>query len=555
MRPVFTLIVSLVLLLHPLPAKAGGLFTKGVNLTGWFQAGSVRDIEFAKFTEKDLREIKSLGCDVIRLPINLHAMTRGAPEYKIDPLFFLFLDEVVGTCETLDLALILDNHTFDPAVSTKASVEEVLLKVWGQMAERYADRGDFLYYEILNEPHGLAPDIWGKIQLNVLKKIRQIDQKHIVIVGGANWNDIDSLYLLPDFEDDRIIYTFHFYDPFIFTHQGADWTEPSLKSLQGVPYPYDPKKMPSFPKKLSNTWIWNSFKYDYPLNGNNEALEKLLTKVVEFRNQTGKPVFCGEFGVYNQNSCNEDRVYWYESVRKILEKYSIPWTSWDYRDRFGLFEKDSSELFEYDLNLPLLRALGFNEVPQAEFKLEPETGGFELFNQYPAQGMFVYNYLSKGIIDLYDDTVLDERKFAIRMENLGRYNYLHFGFKLRKDLSLLLERDYNLVIKIKVNPNFQDVDLRFLAIHEDDPLAIPWRMGYTLTAKSLQNTFDWQTVTIPLANFTERGAWKGKWYDSKGLFDWSQVIAFEVAAENGNWQNTGICIGEIRIAEAMESEL
>lgn len=555
MRPVSTLILALVLLLHPLPAKAGGPFTKGVNLTGWFQAGSVRDIQFAKFTEKDLREIKSLGCDVIRLPINLHVMTGGAPEYIIDPLFFRFLDEVVATCEALDLALILDNHTFDPAVNTKASIEEVLLKVWEQMAEHYADRGDFLYYEILNEPHGLDPGTWGKIQLNVLKKIRQVDRKHTVIVGGANWNDIDSLYLLPDFADERIIYTFHFYDPFIFTHQGAHWTDPSLKPLQGVPYPYDKKKMPRLPKELRNTWVDENFQYSFPMNGNNEAIEKLLAKVVKFRNQTGKPVFCGEFGVYNQNSQNEDRVYWYESVRKIFEKYSIPWTSWDYRDKFGLFEKDSSELFEYDLNLPLLRALGFNEVPQAELKLEPETGGFELFNQYPAQGMFVFKYLSEGTIDLYDDTVLDDQKFAIKMENLARYNYLHFGFKLRKDLALLLEKKYNLVIKIKAQPNFQDVELRFLAVREDDPAAISWRMGYTLGVKSLQNTTDWQTMTIPLADFTERGAWKYKWYEPKGLFDWSQVVAFEVAAENRDWPNTGIYIGEIRIAEAMEREL
>ena len=54
-------------------------FSRGVNLTGWFQASSPRKIQFRKFTKKDFSDIKSLGCDVIRLPINLHAMTNGAP--------------------------------------------------------------------------------------------------------------------------------------------------------------------------------------------------------------------------------------------------------------------------------------------------------------------------------------------------------------------------------------------------------------------------------------------------------------------------------------------
>src|SRR5512143_3872722 len=89
------------------------LFQRGVNLTSWLQAGSARQIQFTRFTKQDLVNIKSLGCDVIRLPINLHYMTGGAPDYTVDPLFFFFLDQIVDWCEELQLHLILDNHTFD----------------------------------------------------------------------------------------------------------------------------------------------------------------------------------------------------------------------------------------------------------------------------------------------------------------------------------------------------------------------------------------------------------------------------------------------------------
>lgn len=62
-------------------------FHRGVNLTGWFQTAGPRSIQFTEFTRSDFEQIRSLGCDVIRLPINLHAMTSGAPDYTLDPLF------------------------------------------------------------------------------------------------------------------------------------------------------------------------------------------------------------------------------------------------------------------------------------------------------------------------------------------------------------------------------------------------------------------------------------------------------------------------------------
>src|SRR5690554_3019824 len=130
-------------------------FQRGINLTNWFQARSPGAIQFGKYGKKDFENIKSLGCDVIRLPINLHSMTMGAPEYKPDPLFLTFLDSAVAWAEDLELHLIIDNHSFDPAVNTDPAVELILVKVWSHMAQYYKDKYENLYYEVLNEPHGI----------------------------------------------------------------------------------------------------------------------------------------------------------------------------------------------------------------------------------------------------------------------------------------------------------------------------------------------------------------------------------------------------------------
>ena len=91
-KQMLTLLLLMLMVTHSVAQTAQVPFSKGVNLTEWFQAGSPGQIDFSKYTYEDLVDVKSLGVDVIRLPINLHSMTLGAPDYELDPLFLFFLD-------------------------------------------------------------------------------------------------------------------------------------------------------------------------------------------------------------------------------------------------------------------------------------------------------------------------------------------------------------------------------------------------------------------------------------------------------------------------------
>lgn len=350
-------------------------FHRGVNLTNWFQVNSARQIQFTKYTRKDFENIRSLGCDVIRLPINLHYMTNGAPDYTIDPLFFSFLDSAVTWSEELHINLLLDNHTFDPVANTDPNIGSVLDKVWPQMARHYKDRSTYIYYEILNEPHGLTTAAWSAIQQTVIDSIRRIDTRHTIIVGASGYNTYTELSNLPTYADTNLIYTFHFYDPFAFTHQGASWTSPSMVPLSGVPFPYNAATMPACPDALKGTWV-ESILNSYPSDGNVQHVQSLIDIAVNFMNSRHVKVYCGEFGVYNLNSSNADRIYWYGAVRQYLEEKGIPWTIWDYQGGFGLFNKGSNQLFHYDLNTGLLQSLGFNVPPQETYVPRPDSTVF-----------------------------------------------------------------------------------------------------------------------------------------------------------------------------------
>ena len=353
--------LSLSLLLNSQGRLAQAPFSRGVNLKDWFQAGNARQVQFTKYTRKDFINIKSLGCDAIRLPINMHYMTSGAPDYKFDPVFFNFLDSAVTWAENLKIYLILDNHSFDAAISAGP----VLIKVWAQMAEHYCEGSKYIMYEILNEPHDIPTPVWGEIQQNVINAIRNKDTKHTIIVGGSNFNRYTELKNLPVYTDTNLIYTFHFYDPFLFTHQGAKWT--GMTSVSGVPFPYNAAKMPSLQTSLNNNAWLDSLINNYKTDGTVAKIKTLIDEAVNFRKARNVKIFCGEWGVYIPHSENNDRVYWYEIVRKYLDENSIPWTIWDYQGGFGLMNANTAGVFDYDLNIPLLRALGFN-IPAQKIK-------------------------------------------------------------------------------------------------------------------------------------------------------------------------------------------
>ena len=131
------LVACLLCVPHTLLADTETPFNRGINLTNWLQAGSPSEIQFNRYTQRDFERIRNLGADVIRLPLNLHFMTSGAPDYTLDPVFLGYLDETIDWAEALGLHLILDNHTFDPAINTDPAVGQILEKVWLQMAERY----------------------------------------------------------------------------------------------------------------------------------------------------------------------------------------------------------------------------------------------------------------------------------------------------------------------------------------------------------------------------------------------------------------------------------
>ncbi|MHC1774780.1 MAG: cellulase family glycosylhydrolase [Lentimicrobium sp.] len=521
-------------------------FHRGVNLTGWFQTSDAGYIQFRKFTFKDFNEIKSLGCDVIRLPVNLHDMTSGAPDYIVDPVLFSLLDSAVTWAEAIQINLIIDNHSFDPSVSTSPDVVQILTRVWPQITARFHNRSEYLFYEILNEPHGISNQLWGEIQQQTIDAIRTVDTRHTIIVGPSGYNSYNDLAQMPVYADTNLIYTFHFYDPFLFTHQGASWTSPSMEPLAGVPFPYNADSMPGCPPELEGSWIEDALDY-YNTQGNAEYVRSLIDIAVQFRDEHNLKIFCGEFGVYIPNSNNADRVNWYQMVRNYLEEKAIPWTIWDYKGGFGLFEKDSYELFESDLNIPLIEALGFNTPEQQPFTISPDTTGFTIYDDYLGTRINEASYTGSEI-DYYSTLFPNNDQYCLYWSGGPQYSLIAHDFVPDRDLSQLVEAGYALDMMVRGNVQEIRFDIRFLDTKTDDPSDHPWRIRTTLNDNSPGWDKRWHHLHIPLLNFTEHGSWDNNtWYEPEGKFDWTAIDRMEIVAEYDSFESKEVWFDNIRI--------
>lgn len=336
-------------------------FTKGINFTNWLEYRPADQIDPNYFTKQDFINAKSLGCDVIRLPIHFEKLCSAADGYAIPQKILNILDKVIEWTKELELYIILDFHNATDADShTGEDVEKILNPVWTQIAERYKHATDYIIYELMNEPHGIEVPVWNAIIERVFKLVRSIDKNHYIVAGGADWNSFAAMKTLPDFQDDKVIYTFHFYDPHTFTHQGANWCH--MERVVNIPFPYDAARMPALPADA--TEHEKECFATYPEKGTIAAVEAYFDQYVTFSRERNAPIYCGEFGCFSYFTKPEERVNWYTIVTNLLAERGISRTSWDYYGSFGIFKNVSYEKkpeFPQDLDMGIVKALGLNE--------------------------------------------------------------------------------------------------------------------------------------------------------------------------------------------------
>ncbi len=170
------------------------------------------------------------GFDTIRLPVSWTWHASHTPPYTIDPVFFRRIDQVIAQARALNLNIIINNHHYDELNDDPVSESPRALAIWRQISRRYRNMPDSVSFEVLNEPHGVFndfPALWNVHVQDAVNVIRQSNLHRKIIVGPVGWNSIAELSSFVPPDDPNLIATVHYYAPFEFTHQGAEWIVPT----------------------------------------------------------------------------------------------------------------------------------------------------------------------------------------------------------------------------------------------------------------------------------------------------------------------------------------
>jgi endoglucanase len=519
--------------------------SKGINLPGWMEYNRLNTLLYGK---QDFENLKSMGVEIVRVPVWFEVWHDGSSEYKIVPECFEMIDKAVDWAKELGLYIIIDFHNdCNGSSKTNPKIEKILLKIWPQIAEHYKDKGSHIVYEVMNEPHfssgNIKSDItkWGKIQGNVLKSIREIDKEHLIIVGGGDWNSLDSMLALPDYGDDKLIYNFHDYTPFLFTHQGATWTY--TKRLTNIPFPYVKEKMPSLPKNATaeEKREWSG----YEKNSSEEVLVAPLDKAVEFANKRNASLMCNEFGVYMKYAQPQERVNWYRIKCGWMAERNIIRVSWDYTQEFGVFNSTNETRFPEDLNAPLVEAMGF-KVPGGKsstwFANANKSGDWTIYKNGSIGLLKASAHNTEGILTYKIDS-----QQVINLNNINPYGQLCFSFGEVCDFSDLKSSGAKLEFFIKTSDKALNVSVYF---RDMESKIFPWRAYYSINLKDFKADGEWHKVTVPLKDFSDIGGWTNEdgWKNGENKFSWKFIEA--LVFENGTVNSkSGFMLKDIKIVK------
>jgi licheninase len=336
--------------------------TRGYNITNWLE--QKRFVDFSTYNEDFVKQLAAAGFKSLRLPIDLDLYidsttgTGDSLDVVVNSDLFTILDSFDTWTKSAGISLTVDYHQYDQSLKmadpdslTKA------VKLWGKVAEHFAtSTREDLFFELLNEPDlsfgGTAPTQteWTTLAERMITAIRASDTTHTILFGDVQWYSIDTLKKRTVLSDSNVIYVFHDYDPFIFTHQGATWA--NMASTHDLPYPYSADRWSQFYSDLGfspfmDAWILSAAK-SYYATGNRSALRNHVLLAKSWAVKNNVPVICNEFGAYDGSSRLEDRARYYTDIVSVFDELQIPWQEW-----FMIMDSTGTVIPEYRAALKL----------------------------------------------------------------------------------------------------------------------------------------------------------------------------------------------------------
>ncbi|CAH2394472.1 Cellulase (Glycosyl hydrolase family 5) [Mesorhizobium ventifaucium] len=386
-----------------LPGQAASFSMKrGLNLDQWTtwpgedKWGDRRAIlpypEWRKFlNDDDLKALKSAGFDFLRMPVDPSPFLSGETLALRDELYASVLGSV-RTINRAGLKVIVDMHLIPSGSSRKIGMGEVMddpqmfdayVEMVRKMARTLADEDPRqVAFEPMNEPvvdcDADGADLWPERQQKLFAAARSSATKLTLILTGACYSSAASLAKIDPkaIADDNIIWTFHSYEPFLLTHQGATWAGDFIPYVTGLPYPLSAVPRAQLEAALDTIrarikaeapWARQSGLLAYldeqitSLDTDEklrETMDAPFTRVQGWAKANGirpENIMLGEFGMIRQEYGNayvmpaEYRAAYVRDMIARAEAHGFSWSVWSYGGAFGIVDAFAGDKAEPDV--------------------------------------------------------------------------------------------------------------------------------------------------------------------------------------------------------------
>lgn len=314
---------------------SGQQLGRGINLGNMFEAPS----EAAwgnPFKEAYIGQIADLGFQHIRIPIrwDVAERTQLTPPYTVNPQFLARIKSVVDLAISKHLYVIINMHHHEELFTNPSASKARFISQWQQIATYFKAYDNHLYFEVLNEPHdALTPALWNTYFAEALMEIRKTNPYRKVLLGTASYGGTDGVRDLNPPNDPNLILSVHYYNPFNFTHQGADWAGNKDKYIGTK---------------------WEDLSWE-----RNQVMAE-FEYAIQWAKQKNMPLHVGEFGSYELADI-DSRARWTTFIARWLESQGVSWAYWEYSAGFGIYNPLTNTY-----KTPLVDALVKTPMPAAK---------------------------------------------------------------------------------------------------------------------------------------------------------------------------------------------
>lgn len=396
-RIIQCLLALLAVLAYARPLHAGGLdgatpFHRGIaisNALEWAQIepGPERAFVFPPFaapsnalTVDELQTLRRTGFDFVRLAVDPGPFLQfeGTRRDKLDRILIDRVNRILSS----GLAVVVDLHPSDmhpdyTAQALTAGLNAPVFRAYLRLVERTAGllaklHTDRVALELMNEPP-VPPDTWQPMLEAAYAAARHglsndgssndgSSNLALVFDGGdeSSAAGLMGMRTSPFANDAKVTFSFHYYDPYQFTHQGASWN--AARYLADVPYPAGARPLQvslsataakisqsdlAQPKKSLTEIDADRRLISYRGSGfDAHTIAARFAQIAAWARSQGLPpgrVMLGEFGAIDGARPSE-RAQWFHDVRQQAERNGFGWAVWTYREGSFALTRDQSSI-------------------------------------------------------------------------------------------------------------------------------------------------------------------------------------------------------------------